>query len=144
MADQTGQSRNKQGYKRGMHPNSLKNLEKCRAHQKSWKPGQSGNPAGLSLKRHVSDILREPLRNVDAKQAKAIELLALAIVRDAIEGSKEDRREIWERLEGKVTQPVGGEAGGPVKIQISAALITDDELAEIVQQAKLENKTGVG
>ena len=99
-------------YPKGRHPNTLKNLEKGRAKLKEkqigWKSGESGNPEGLSLKRRISDILREPLKSVDPKKAKAIQVLALAIVRDAIKGSKEDRKEIWERLEGKVTQPMGG------------------------------------
>ena len=115
MVNQTRQSGK---YPRGYHPNSLKNLAIGRARQKSWQPGQSGNPAGVSLKKHVSDILREPLRGVDSKTAKAIELLAMAIVRDAIKGSKEDRKEIWERLEGKIAQPLvgGGESEAPIRI----------------------------
>jgi len=115
-------------YTRGHHPNSLKNLEKC-VRSKSWKPGESGNPKGLSLKRHVSDALRGPLKNIDPKKAKAIELLALSIVRDAIKGSKEDRKEIWERLEGKVTQPIEAELSGETKQEVKL-LFTPDNLAE--------------
>ena len=106
---------NKNGDRRGMHPNSKANLQPPR-----WKPGESGNPSGLSLKRYVNDVLREPLKNIDPKTAKAIQLLALAIVRDAIKGSKEDRKEIWERLEGKVTQPIGGQDGKPIQIEFDA------------------------
>ena len=106
MAESTEQ-RNRSGNKRGMHPKSLANLIPNRM---SWKPGTSGNPEGLSLKRRVSDVLREPKRSLskeETKKVKAIELLARAIVEDAIKGSKEDRKEIWERLDGKLSLPVG-------------------------------------
>ena len=106
MAESTEQ-RNRSGNKRGMHPKSQANLD---AGKQSWKPGQSGNPEGLSLKRRVSDVLREPKRSLskeETKKVKAIELLARAIVEDAIKGSKEDRKEIWERLDGKLSVEVG-------------------------------------
>jgi len=117
MVNQTRQSGK---YPRGYHPNSLKNLAIGRARQKSWQPGQSGNPAGVSLKKYVSDILRQHLKNIDPKTAKSIEILAAAIVRDAIKGSKEDREEIWERLEGKVAQVISGgnEGDKPIRIEV--------------------------
>ena len=107
---------NKNGDRRGIHPNSRANLQPPR-----WKPGQSGNPEGLSLKRRVSDVLRDPLKSLskeDAKRTKAIELLAQAIVQDAIKGSKEDRKEIWERLDGKVIQGIAGAGDGPIEIKV--------------------------
>ena len=111
--DSAGQL-NRSGNKRGIHPNSQANL------RPNWHKGQSGNPEGLSLKRYISDILRKPLEGIDSKKAKAIELLALAIVRDAIKGSKEDRKEIWERLEGKVSQMLEhtGEGGKSIRIEV--------------------------
>ena len=118
---------NKRGDRRGLHPNSRANLQPPR-----WKHGESGNPEGLSLKRVVSDILREPLRNVDPKKAKAIQLLALSIVRDAIKGSKEDRKEIWERLEGKVTQPIEAELSGETKQEVKL-LFTTENLVEALK-----------
>ena len=105
MAEPGGQL-NRYGNARGMHPASRANLRPSPA----WKPGTSGNPEGLSLKRRVSDILREPKRSLskkEAKKVKAIELLAREIVEDAIKGSREDRKEIWERLDGKLAVEVG-------------------------------------
>ena len=105
MAEPAGQL-NRHGNTRGMHPASRANLRPSPA----WKSGTSGNPEGLSLKRRVSDILREPKRSLskkEAKKVKAIDLLARAIVEDAIKGSKEDRKEIWERLDGKLAVEVG-------------------------------------
>ena len=113
MAESTEQ-RNRSGNKRGMHPKSQANLD---AGKQSWQPGQSGNPEGLSLKRRVSDVLREPKRSLskeETKKVKAIELLARAIVEDAIKGSKEDRKEIWERLDGKLS--LGISVAGDVEI----------------------------
>ena len=46
---------NKHGNKRGMHPNSLKNLEK----RVSWKPGQSGNPGGHSITQRQQQMMGE-------------------------------------------------------------------------------------
>ena len=136
MANSIGQMKNRIGDARGMHPNSRKNLKNG-----SWQKGQSGNPAGLSLKRVVSDILREPLETVDSRTAKAIELLALAIVRDAIKGSKEDRKEIWERLEGKVAQPLvgGGESEAPIRI-IYERVRSSDLKEENVHPSSNRNK----
>ena len=114
MAESVEQA-NRSGNKRGMHPNSLANLKP------RWGKGASGNSEGLSLKRRVSDVLRDPLKSLskeDAKRAKAIELLAQAIVLDAIKGSKEDRKEIWERLDGKVIQGIAGPDDGPIEIKV--------------------------
>ena len=114
MAESVKQA-NRSGNKRGMHPNSLANLKP------RWGKGASGNPEGLSLKRRVSDVLRDPLKSLskeDAKRTKAIELLAQAIVLDAIKGSKEDRKEIWERLDGKVIQGIAGPDDGPIEIKV--------------------------
>lgn len=109
----SSEQKNRAGNRRGMHPNSRANLKPA-----PWRPGISGNPEGLSLKRHVSDILRDPLASIDAKKAKAIELLARAIVQDAIKGSKDDRKEIWERLDGKVIQGIAGPDDGPIEIKV--------------------------
>ena len=103
MAESVKQA-NRSGNKRGMHPNSLANLKP------RWGKGASGNPEGLSLKRRVSDILRDPLKGLskeETRKTKAIDLLARAIVEDAIKGSREDRKEIWERLDGKLAVEVG-------------------------------------
>ena len=114
--------------KRKMSPNSLNNLKP----NPEWVKGTSGNPEGLSLKRVVSDILREPLSQIDPKKAKAIQLLALSFVRDAIKGSKEDRKEIWERLEGKVTQPIEAELSGETKQEVKL-LFTTENLVEALK-----------
>jgi hypothetical protein len=42
---------NRRGDKRGLHPNSLKNL-------KPWKPGQSGNPKGRPVRYNPWDDSR--------------------------------------------------------------------------------------
>ena len=98
MVNQTRQSGK---YPRGYHPNSLKNLAIGRARQKSWQPGQSGNPAGVSLKKYVSDILREPLKNIDPKTAKSIEILAVAIVRMPSRGARKTGRRFGRGLRAK-------------------------------------------
>ena len=141
MAESTEQ-RNRSGNKRGMHPKSQANLD---AGKQSWKPGQSGNPEGLSLKRRVSDILREPKRSLskeETKKVKAIELLARAIVEDAIKGSKEDRKEIWERLDGKLS--LGISVAGDVEITytIGKGYANGGGVGHAISQAEGETPSG--
>ena len=117
---------NKRGDSRGMHPNSRANLMPPR-----WTKGNSGNPEGLSLKRRISDILRELVTDqMDLKTARKIDLLARTIVQDAIKGSKEDRKEIWDRLEGKLGLTVGG-GDQPIKHIIE---VVDAETKKITEE----------
>jgi hypothetical protein len=111
--------------RRGTNPNSLANLKRGR----HWKPGESGNPGGMSLKQAVMRVLEQPF-DKPTGQEKALHLLALSIVRDALKGSKEDRKEIWDRLDGKVTQPISGDDGGPMQVRI---VVTSEKCQGLVQ-----------
>jgi len=97
----SGEQLNKKGNKRGMNSRSRANLRPNPA----WKPGVSGNPEGLSLKKRVVIVLRQI---VDETGKMKIDQLAEAIVDDAIAGNAGDRKEIWDRLEGKLGLTVGG------------------------------------
>ena len=98
---------NKKGNKRGMHPNSLKNLEK----RVLWKKGQSGNPKGESLTTLAERRLDEiPNVNVNGKRNEKTwrELIVTAWLTGSIKGNATLFKELLERLEGKVALPLVG------------------------------------
>ncbi len=88
-------------YPRGQHPNSRANLGPPR-----WKPGETGNPEGCSLKAVLIMALNRGL--VPPKpDAPAKELLIYTQLMQAIKDKDTyTQSQIWERLEGKVTLPI--------------------------------------
>ena len=94
------------GDKRGLHPNSLKNLEKG----VSWKPGESGHPQGESLLACLQRLSLKPLVP-PGPGASAREHLAYVTLRDALAGQPVQFRESWDRLEGRVKESL--EVHGP-------------------------------
>ena len=104
---------NRKGNRRGLHPNSLKNLRPVK-----WQKGESGNPQGTSLKARLMRRLEKPLEKPNADDP-AGELFIYSELIDAItRHDKDARKEIWERAEGKVAQPIGGEGGGAIKHEL--------------------------
>lgn len=89
---------------------------------KGFKPGQSGNPGGRPKRKLLTDVtdelLEEKLSNpVTREQYKE------ALWRDLMSGkvvASMTRSEVWERTEGKVTQPV--EIDGNLKVTLSQAI----------------------
>ncbi len=107
---------NKIGDTRGMHPNSLVNLEK----RVSWQPGESGNPTGYSITQRFRQMMLEKCP-FDSKQRTWLESLSEAGLRQALT-QPIALREILDRLEGKVTQPITGEDGGPILVDLLGRL----------------------
>jgi hypothetical protein len=66
-----------------------------------WKPGQSGNPGGRPKSKPLTDKLLEALSD-----PKVCEALVLAWVKGAQKGSIMHLREILDRVEGRVPQPL--------------------------------------
>jgi hypothetical protein len=94
----------KSKYPPGKHPNSQKNL-------KRWEPGQSGNPNGRPGKTEcITHIQREMLsKPCPYAQGKT---WAQWLARRGLELAGENPayyRELLDRLEGKVTQPIEGQ-----------------------------------
>jgi len=98
----------KSKYPNGKHPNSLANLAKGR--KNGWKPGQSGNPKGRPPNiKYVSEALRDLL----AKDETLADKLAKKLANRALKNSY-DLNLLFERTEGKVTQPVEGQIDSDV------------------------------
>ncbi len=76
-----------------------------------WKPGQSGNPGGRPKRKPLTDAI---MRIIDAVGA---DKFAAAVAAKAELGDIAAFREMADRLEGKVAQPIGGSDDlGPVKV----------------------------
>ena len=95
---------------------SLKNLE----HGKKFKPGEVHNPKGRPPKPScLTSWLKEDLAKLDPATGKTnAQLIAEKMVTDAKAGVASARAEIFERVEGKVAQPLSGAGGGPVQYDI--------------------------
>ena len=73
MIAESERSAKKQGKRRNMHPNSLKNLEKG----PRWKKGQSGNAGGPPRARiHLWDYIRQ-YAAMDPEELKALDIKGL-------------------------------------------------------------------
>jgi hypothetical protein len=74
-----------------------------------WKPGQSGNPSGRPKGSGLLGTLRKTIEKTcpaDKKKRTWKELVVMATIQHAIKGNPAALREVWERLEGKLTQPI--------------------------------------
>jgi hypothetical protein len=86
----------------------------------TWKPGQSGNPAGTpgpkKIKRWREALDRAILRR-EQDDPQALEKLADRLLRAVEADDISAMKELGDRLDGKVTQPIGGdEEIGPVRL----------------------------
>jgi hypothetical protein len=69
-----------------------------------WKPGQSGNPGGRPKKKPVTELYEQILND-----PANMELVEKAIVKALIKGNMAmvlQLKEMTDRVEGKVTQPI--------------------------------------
>jgi hypothetical protein len=69
-----------------------------------FKPGQSGNPGGRPKKRPITEIYERIL--ADEQNVNAIEKMIVAMLKQGRMASQLQLKEMAERVEGKVTQPV--------------------------------------
>jgi len=93
-----------------------------------WRKGQpSPNPGGRPRRapiseayaHHVGMPLPEAIRSKLRlpKGAKWADAMALGQLHSAVKGNTVAAREIADRIEGRVLQPIGGEDGGPVAVR---------------------------
>lgn len=102
-----------------------------------FKPGQSGNPAGYSRSRRITDALIRIIENGDVDQELANAILASALgkrVKDPKTGKFTKPSLPWmqlllERVEGKVTQSI--EVNAPAPETIAPHAIPDADPREL-------------
>lgn len=73
-----------------------------------------GNKNGTKQNRLVSDMLRRVAAQNPQKLRKACETL----LDKAVEGDVSAFREFTDRTDGKAVQPISGENGGPVIVEV--------------------------
>lgn len=82
-----------------------------------FQPGQSGNPSGRPKTRPFKDALQKALQDA-GDDSEALKTVAIALVLKAQGGDVPAIKEIADRLDGKVTQPISGdEDSAPLVIQ---------------------------
>jgi len=117
--EETEKQLNRNGNRRGMSPNSQKNLGK----------GRNGNNHAnkdYSITRIIKEMLDKPAverwLEVEDKGQRLTwrQAIAKRILIEAVRGNARVTNDLLDRLEGKVVQPIGGEDGGAIKVDIDA------------------------
>jgi len=130
MADKVKEKLNRSGNKRGLNPNSVKNLH-------SGRKGNNYSAKDYSITRIIKGMLDDPvperwLETEDKANGMTWrQAIAKRILIDAVRGNTRATCELLDRLEGKVTQPISGEGGGPVRYEIS---VKDAETRELTNR----------
>ena len=115
-----------QRYTRGKNPNSLKNL-------KPFVKGTSGHPGRTPKDYSLTSLLKEQIDTIPLGEKNGRtwrQLLVLAWLTGAMK-QPVLMKEILDRLEGKVTQPIAGENGEPIKYEIT---VKDGESQKLTEQ----------
>jgi len=107
---------NKNGDKRGMSLNSQKNLLGV---QGIGNPKNNHAKKDCSITRIQRGMMAELCPYAKDPTWTWAYALAEAGMKDALTEEKA-RENLKDRLEGKVTQPIGGEGGGPIEVDIDA------------------------
>lgn len=90
-----------------------------------FQPGQSGNPNGRPKSKPFKEALQRALRAADDDE-ELLNAVALALVKKAQDGDVSAIKELADRLDGKVTQPIGGDdEAGPITVQSIVRTIID-------------------
>ena len=86
----------------------------------TWKPGISGNPRGRPRNAEcLTSLLKveiEKLCPTDTDGRTWKELLVIGTMRLAIAGSATALKEVWERMDGKVTQLLGVDGADSMEV----------------------------
>lgn len=81
---------------------------------------------GRSLRELIVQVGEEELTLKDGRKISQIEGVVRAAYRQAIAGDAPARSFIAERVEGKVTQPIGGDEITPLVIKVLSGVSMDD------------------
>jgi len=111
--------------KKGVNPNSLKNL----------RPNLKGRPTKEhsvteALRELAPEILEITIGGKKNTTRTAVQLMALGMYLKAIKGDASMAREIIDRLEGKVAQPLSGANGEPLSLNIIVKTKEDKDALE--------------
>ena len=91
-----------------------------------FQKGQVANPNGRPRKEVcLTSQLKELLTQIvpgDRQNRTGVELVALAWFKAMLSGKADLIREALDRIEGKVGQPIIGERGGPIRLEIEGRL----------------------
>lgn len=111
--------------KRGLNPNSRKNLELGR------KPNIRTSKL-VSITRNIRKILEQPcdVTIPNAKGKTWVEVIAWRICYEAAKGNSAIIKELLDRTDGKIAQPITGEDGGPMTFTIQVASKEAKQLTE--------------
>ena len=80
-------------------------------------PGQSGNPGGKHGEKLFRNALLAALKRVDG-DAERIQRVADRLVENALRGETAAIREIADRVDGRVPQPLRGDDDGKIVVEI--------------------------
>ncbi len=104
-----------------------------------WKPGQSGNPGGRPKKKPMTEALIRILNKLNDAEG---EDFTKALFMKAAQGDVAAFKEIADRVEGKVAQPIGGAGDLPdLKIQAITRTIIEPALVEDKADELVEDET---
>lgn len=82
-----------------------------------FQPGQSGNPNGRPKSKPFKDALQKALKDAEGDK-DLLAAVATALVGKAMMGDVPAIKELADRMDGKVSQPIEGEEGGePIVIR---------------------------
>ena len=102
-----------------------------------WKPGESGNPKGQPHRTKIwRDAILRAIKRREAKDPLALEKLADSLLRAVDDGDVSAMRELGDRTDGKVSQPIGGADDLPpqkMQHELDLSKLTDEQLDELEQ-----------
>jgi hypothetical protein len=84
-----------------------------------FRPGQSGNPGGRPKMKPITDAYRAILASENPEEFEpktGAERIAFEVYQQAQEGRLRHAKEITDRVEGRVTQPIAGADGGEIRV----------------------------
>lgn len=86
----------------------------------AWNPGKSGNPKGRPRKAEcLTSLLKEEIEKMcpsDKLKRTWKELLVIGTMRLAIAGNATALKQVWERMDGKVTQLLGVDGADSMEV----------------------------
>lgn len=94
---------------------------------KPFQPGQSGNPNGRPKSKPFKEAIQKALKEA-GEDKDQLKLVAVALVAKAMDGDVPAIKELADRLDGKVTQPIGGDDElPPVKMIVTGVPRAGDD-----------------